>query len=220
MSRVFQVLVHALVIRPVVLVVLGINVRRRHRLPRKGPAILVSNHNSHLDTVVLMSLFRLRDLARVRPVAAADYFLRNPLLAWFSRTVMGIIPLQRAISREEAAGALDPIVAALEAGDIVVIFPEGTRGEPEEMGRLKNGVSRLAERCPEVPVIPIYLHGLGKALPRGEFLLVPFFIDVFVGETLGWVGDRARWMTSLTESLASLRDECPVPAWDEPEATC
>ena len=82
-----------LVVRPVVLVAVGVNVRRPELLPRQGPAIVVANHNSHLDTAVLMTLLRWRQLEKVRPVAAADYFLRSKLLSWFSRKVIGIIPI-------------------------------------------------------------------------------------------------------------------------------
>jgi len=119
----------------------------------------------------------------VHPVAAADYFLRTRLLAWFALRIVGIIPIARRpaapaaavageapappASAEQQPDVLAGVAAALERGDIVLLFPEGSRGEPERLSELKSGVARLAERFPEVPVIPVFLHGLGKALPRG-----------------------------------------------------
>jgi 1-acyl-sn-glycerol-3-phosphate acyltransferase len=72
MNRVLRFLFWILIGRPLVLVVLGLNVRNPKGLPKSGPAIVVANHNSHLDTFVLISMFRLSQLNRLRPVAAAD----------------------------------------------------------------------------------------------------------------------------------------------------
>jgi 1-acyl-sn-glycerol-3-phosphate acyltransferase len=201
------------VIRPLVMIVLGLNVRRRERLPAKGPCIVVANHNSHLDAMVLMSLFPLAQLRLLRPVAAADYFLRGKLLRWFALRIVGILPIPR--ERKEG-GERDPlrvIDESLEAGQIVLLFPEGSRGEPEELDRFKTGVAHLARRHPDVPVTPIFLHGLGKALPRGEAILVPFFCDVFVGEPFRWSGDRAGFMGELEQRMQALAAEGKFPVW-------
>ncbi len=202
-----------LIVRPLVLIVIGLNIRHRERIPLKGPAIVVSNHNSHLDTLVLMTLLPWPLLRQLRPVAAKDYFLRNRILAWFALNIMHIIPLEREIIDRHQ----DPLAAcseALQNGDILILFPEGSRGDPEQMGTLKTGIAHLAKRNPDVPIIPIFLHGLGKALPKGEAILVPFFCDVFIGKPISWSGDRTSFMTGLEQGITTLAEEGYRPAWE------
>jgi 1-acyl-sn-glycerol-3-phosphate acyltransferase len=213
MTRLLRHAFFLLIVRPVVLVILGINLRHRERLPARGPAIVVANHNSHLDTLVLMTLFPSRMLDRLRPVAAADYFLRGRWRSWFARNIIGIIPLERQVRAKDG----DPLRECGEAigeGSILILFPEGSRGEPERLTHFKSGVAHLARRYPQVPVHPVFLHGLGKALPRGEALLVPFFVDVFVGEAVPWAGERAAFMDALEAAIERLAAEGTFPLWD------
>ncbi len=207
-----------LVAWPICLVVLGMNVRHRNRLPRAGPAIVTPNHNSHLDTLAMLTLFPWRQIPKVRPVAAADYFLKTGLLGWFSLNFVGIIP----IARKRGADNADPLAecyAALARGEILIIFPEGTRGEPERMQELKSGVAVLASKFPEVPVVPIFMHGLGRAMPRGAFVPVPFFVDVYVGQVMHWAadsagGDKKAFMAALATNMRILGEKHERPEFE------
>lgn len=210
---VLRYLFFLLIVRPVILLLVGLNVRHRERLPTTGPALVVANHNSHLDALALVALFGMDQLHLIRPVAAADYFLSPPWFAWFSTRVLGILAIDRK-TRSHRQHPLEPISAALAAGQIVLLFPEGTRGEPEKREPFQQGIAHLAKRHPEVPVVPVFLYGLGKVLPRGEGLLVPFFCDVFVGDSLRWTGDRALFMAELCTAFDQLAQEGHVVEFD------
>ncbi len=207
MDRCLKILFFALLVRPLVLVGLGLNILNRQRLPVRGPAVIAANHNSHLDTLVLMSLFPLAMIHRVRPVAAADYFLANRRRAWFAQRVVGIIPLDRT-----GGGDLDQLFAAsraaLDRGEILILFPEGSRGEPERMARVRKGICHLLKGRPQIPVTPVVMHGLGRALPRGEALLVPFNCDVVIGESMSTDCKASQFVERLSETYEELLTHC------------
>lgn len=200
--RFAQILIVVLILRPFLYIVLGLNVLQKQNLPKDGPLILVANHNSHLDTAVLMSLFPLKDLHRVRPVAAADYWLSNRWVAWFATYIINVVPIDRV--RKEKTDPLEPVATALKQGDIVLIFPEGSRGEPEQLSEFKSGVAHLARRFPEVPIMPVYMRGMGKSLPRGTGLLLPFFCEVHFGYTIKWSGSKTRLMQQIVQQIEAL----------------
>lgn len=193
--------------RPLVWFILGLNVKYRHRLPMQGPAILVANHNSHLDTIVLMSLYPRHIISQIRPVAAADYFLHNRYLKWFCVCILRIIPIRRIFKKNKFHDPLHKVSAALRQGAIVIYYPEGTRGEPEKMGEFKKGIMRLAERHPEIPIVPVYLKGLGKVLPKGGKLLVPFNVKAVIGNPMPYQENKKYFMDYLREQITSLAKE-------------
>lgn len=213
MNRLLRILFHVVIVRPFVLIVIGLRVLGREKLPTEGPAIVAANHNSHLDTVVLMSLFPLRRLWNVRPAAAADYFLRSKPMRWFSQEIMAIVPVERD-ARERGEDPLVQVKAALAARHVLVLFPEGTRGEPEQMAEMKKGIAHLIEQHPNVPVTPVHLRGLGKSLPKGSWLPVPFFCDVNIGDAIHWTGDRATFMDELRASMSQLAETGHANTWD------
>jgi 1-acyl-sn-glycerol-3-phosphate acyltransferase len=207
----FRVLFLRLLARPIARFLTGADVVNRERLPLKGPAIIAANHHRHVDTLLLLSLFPPKTLARVRPVAAADYFLTNPALSWFSRRMIGVTPVARSVAR--GADVLAPAKDALEDGQILVIFPEGSRGDPGTMAPLKAGIARLAEAYPQAPVIPVWIQGAGRVLPKGSFIPVPMNCCVLVGEPLYWNGDKLGFMTELKDRLAALEAKAPPLKW-------
>jgi len=199
--------------RPLAKLMTGADVTGREHLPVTGPAIVAANHNSHVDTLLLLSIFPARAVSKVRPAAAADYFLKDPVIGWFSRNIIGIVPVAR-----HAAGTGEDVLApareALARGEIVVVFPEGTRGNADdEMAQLKNGVARLAEAFPQAPVIPVWIQGAGRVLPKGEVVPVPMTCAVLVGEPLHWDGGRTAFMDRLRSSILALKEEAPPLRW-------
>lgn len=208
-----QAIFFVLVVRPFLALVLGLTVRRRENLPTKGPAILVANHNSHLDTVTVMSLFPLAKLHLIRPAAAADYFRKSTLFGQFTRIVFNIIPISRS-GDAKTDNPLHLCEEALDRGEIVLLFPEGSRGEPEKLEPFKKGVAHLVKARPETPVYPLFMHGLGKAMPKGTFLFVPFNCDVVVGSPLTWSGDVDGFTTEIETSVTALADEIDMAGWE------
>lgn len=206
-SRILKILFFGLIIKPLVFIILGLNIYNRKGLPLNGPAILAPNHNSHLDTMVLMSLYPLSIIHNVRPVAAADYFLSNRLLAWFALKVIGIIPLERKNIKD-----IDKLFSgcniALQNNNILIFFPEGSRGIPEKMITPKKGIFHLLKKHESTPIIPVVMHGLGRSLPRGEALLVPYNCDVAIGDRLLRADKADELIQSLSGSYKKLLECC------------
>jgi 1-acyl-sn-glycerol-3-phosphate acyltransferase len=205
-------LLFSILVRPVILFVLGLNIRHRERLPDQGPCVIIANHNSHLDTLVLMSLFHGKHFSKVRPVAAGDYFMKNKFLSFFSTKVMNIIPIERKMTKD-IRGMFQPILSSLDQDGIIILFPEGSRGKAEQISRYKSGIYYLMRERPDVEIIPVFLHGLGKALPKGSIVFVPFFVDIFIGKSFKFTDNRQAFMDILNDRMNTLQEEGRFQEW-------
>ncbi|POP44323.1 1-acyl-sn-glycerol-3-phosphate acyltransferase [Superficieibacter electus] len=201
-KKALRLLFTMIIVWPVIWLWLGLRVKHRHHIPAAGPAIVVANHNSHMDVFALLSLFSLRSQQQVHPVAAADYFLRNRWLAWFTLNILNIIPVTR---KGAEADPLAGCEQALRQNKILILFPEGSRGEPGTLSPLKSGIWHLLERVPETTVIPVWLAGTEKVMAKGNRIPLPLFIDVIVGEALAPHPDKRIFMDNLLQTLLRLQ---------------
>ena len=123
-------------------------------IPAQGPALLVSNHVSFADAVILHAVCP----RHLRFVIDADIY-RTPVLNWLFRAVGAIPVTDPRVDRHLVRQGYDRIAEALAAGDLVCIFPEGGITRDGEIGTFKNGIGKIVQRTP-VPVIPVALRGL------------------------------------------------------------
>ncbi|MGF1770392.1 1-acyl-sn-glycerol-3-phosphate acyltransferase [Enterovibrio makurazakiensis] len=208
LSKIPKVLFVMLVVKPLVFVALGLNVINRDKLPQNGPAVLAANHNSHLDTLVLLALFPISQVHRVRPVAAADYFLSNRFVSWLSLNVIGIIPIKRMNSGADKEKLFDECHRALSNNDILLVFPEGSRGEPEVMSGLKKGIYHLVKEHDKCPILPVVMRGLGMSLPKGTAMFVPFNCDVVVGDPIDEFQSSDAFLVDMQTAYDALSKHC------------
>ena len=100
------------------------------------------------------------------------------------------------------------VIAALGNGDILIIFPEGSRGKPEQISKIRKGLFYLTKNRDDVSITPIIMHGLGKSLPRGEALFVPFNCDVIIGDKMPSTYDSQDFIKTLLERFDNLFQYC------------
>jgi 1-acyl-sn-glycerol-3-phosphate acyltransferase len=134
----------------------------RGLLPWRGAAVLVANHASLIDILVLFDLFR-----PFKWVSKAEIF-RVPVIGWNMR-LNGYVPLVRG-SGESVRRMMARCGQLLEAGSPVLLFPEGRRTDDGRLQAFKDGAFELAVRH-RVPVFPIAVHGTGRALPKHGMVL-------------------------------------------------
>jgi 1-acyl-sn-glycerol-3-phosphate acyltransferase len=150
------------------------------RLPAQ-PSIYYANHTSHGDFVLIWTVLPSMIRARTRPVAGADYWQNGRVRQYVANEVLDAVLIQRG-KLERNADPTAPVLAALDAGKSVIIFPEGTRNTTEApLLPFKAGLYRLAEARPAVPLVPVWIENVCRVMPKGELLPLPLLCSVTFG---------------------------------------
>jgi 1-acyl-sn-glycerol-3-phosphate acyltransferase len=136
-----------------------------------GPVVFVANHNSHMDTPVIVRALPGRWRRRTAVAAATDYFYAKRRNALSASLAFGTVPLDRSSGAGVGSGQTAHLERHIRDGGSVLMFPEGTRSHDGRVGRLRSGAALLAAEH-NLPIVPIYVSGTGEAMPRGHRRMV------------------------------------------------
>jgi len=179
----------------------------RQNVPRTGGAMLISNHLSYLDPVVL-------GVHLIRPISfiAKTELFQNRFFGWLIRS-LNTFPVRRG---QTDVGAIREAIRRLREGRILTMFPEGTRSSNGQLQRIQPGIAMLIRRA-GVPVIPAVIDGTFEAWPRGKKLPKHFPIRVMYGPALPIGKLKGHQIVDLIQStFRSMQAELRAkrkPAW-------
>jgi 1-acyl-sn-glycerol-3-phosphate acyltransferase len=174
----------ALIIRALLRVYCRFEIVGEEHLRSNRSFVLVANHSSHLDTVCLLSALPLRRLHRAFPAAAADYFFKSVSRTWIATVVANALPFARQSHVRQSLAICAELLA--NAGNVLIIFPEGTRSTNGALQEFKPGIGALLAGR-DIPVLPCYLEGAARAWPKGRRLPRPRKVRLIIGAPRNYV---------------------------------
>lgn len=174
--------------------------------PKAEQRIYFANHQSHADLMLMWAALPAELRSITRPIAAKDYWTKTPFKTWLTTAVFNAIYVDRAKTGEQ--DPLEPLIHALERGDSVILFPEGTRGNQEEPQSFKSGLYNLAKRFPDVVLVPAWINNVQRVMPKGEVVPVPILCSVTFGAPLVLAADedRSHFLTRARQAVLDLRE--------------
>ncbi len=147
--------------------------------PKAEQRIYFANHQSHADLVLMWAALPLELRSNTRPIAAKDYWTSSKFRQWITSAVFNAIYVNR--QRTDDQDPLEPLIHALEHGDSIILFPEGTRGHTGTPQPFKSGLYNLAQRFPGVVLVPAWINNVQRVMPKGEVVPVPILCSVTFG---------------------------------------
>jgi 1-acyl-sn-glycerol-3-phosphate acyltransferase len=172
--------------------------------PQSVQRIYFANHTSHIDTMAIWAALPIRIRGNTRPVAARDYW-GGGVRRYLATKALRAVLIDRSRS-DPNADPLVPLIEALQRGDSLIIFPEGTRGSSATPAAFKSGLYRLATQFPSVQLIPVYLENLHRSLPKGAVLPIPITCTVRFGApvALGAQETKERFLERARDEVIKL----------------
>ena len=147
--------------------------------PKAEQRIYFANHQSHADLVMIWAALPEELRSITRPIAARDYWTKSDFKRWITTAVFNAVYVDR--ERQGDEDPLQPLIDALQSGDSLIIFPEGTRGHAAEPQAFKAGLYNLALRFPDVVLVPAWIANVQRVMPKGEVVPVPVLCSVTFG---------------------------------------
>jgi 1-acyl-sn-glycerol-3-phosphate acyltransferase len=174
--------------------------------PKAEQRIYFANHQSHADLVLIWAALPSELRTITRPIAAKDYWTASPFKRWITTEVFNAVYVER--ERRGDEDPLQPLVDALESGDSLILFPEGTRGFEDQPQAFRSGLYNLAQRFPEVVLVPAWIHNVQRVIPKGEVIPVPMLCSVTFGAPmqLGPAEARTDFLARARHAVIGLRD--------------
>ncbi len=174
--------------------------------PKAEQRIYFANHQSHADLVLIWAALPHELRGITRPIAAKDYWTKTPFKQWITTAVFNAVYVDR--ERKEGVDPLEPLVTALEHGDSIILFPEGTRGHAEEPQAFKAGLYNLAQKFPDVVLVPTWINNVQRVMPKGEVVPVPILCSVTFGAPiqLGPSEERHAFLDRARNAVIALRE--------------
>lgn len=172
--------------------------------------VLVANHCSHLDSVCLLAALPLRKLHRAFSAAASDYFFQSVPRAWAAAVIANALPFARQMRSRKSLSICAELLA--NPGNILIIFPEGTRSTTGQVREFKSGIGALVAGR-DVEIVPCFIDGSFRVWPKGSRFPRPGKVRLIVGKARNYRSrprdkiDISAVATELHDAIIRLRDE-------------